>query len=55
MDGKNMNEIMKSDPSTRNGEYSKAFEKSCLVNLQIVEKNIVEMVGQEKIQSYEYL
>ena len=54
MDGKNMNEIMKMDPSTRAGEYSKNFERKCPVEMKIIEMSIIRMVNQD-ISSQENL
>ena len=47
MDGKNMNDIMKLDPSTREGEYSKSFERKCPVEMKIIEMSIIRMVNQD--------
>jgi hypothetical protein len=47
MDGKNLNEIMKMDPSFRDGTYNKVFERKCPCEMKIVEMSILQMVGQE--------
>ena len=47
MEGKNMNEIMKQDPSLENGKYVSAFERKCPTEMKIVELNILQMVGQD--------
>jgi len=41
MEGKNLNEIMKQDPSTRGGQYNKVFERKCPVEMKIVETSII--------------
>jgi len=46
---------MRQDPSTRAGLFNKTFERKCQVELKIVEKSIIDMVGQvptsnEKLQ-----
>ena len=47
MDGKNLNEIMKQDPSFRGGSFSKSFERKCPVEMKIIELSILQMVGQD--------
>lgn len=46
---------MKQDPSTRNGEFSKQFERKCNVEIKIVETPILQLVGKEDIASLENL
>jgi hypothetical protein len=46
MDGRNLNEILKQDPSLRKGEFSKVFERRCEVEMKIVEQSILKMVNQ---------
>lgn len=41
MEAKNLNEIMKQDPSFRGGEYNKVFERKCPVEMKIVEMSIL--------------
>jgi hypothetical protein len=48
---KNLNDIMKQDPSTRGGIFNKTFERKCQVELKIVEKSIIDMVGQVPISN----
>ena len=45
VNGKNLNEIMKTDPSYRNGEYTKVFERKCNVEMMIIDPAIVQMVN----------
>ena len=52
MDGRNLNEIYKQDPSLRNGEYSIVFERQCDVEMKIIEQSIIDMV-KDKIQNVE--
>lgn len=47
MEGKNINELMKMDPSLHNGSYFKVYERKCPIEMKIVEMNILQMVGQE--------
>jgi|DEB0MinimDraft_12_1074336.scaffolds.fasta_scaffold14619_3 hypothetical protein len=54
MDGQNLNEIMKMDPSFRGGDYNKVFERKCPIEMKIIEKSIIDMVGQQ-ISSQENL
>ena len=54
MEGKNLNEIMKQDPSFRGGEFNKVFERKCPVEMKIVEMSILQMVGQD-VSSNEHL
>ena len=44
MDGKNMNELMKSDPSLDNGRWNLLFERKCQVEMKIIEPSILAMV-----------
>ena len=45
MEGKNLNEIMKQDPSLEHGKFVNVFERKCAVEMKIVETNILQMVG----------
>ena len=45
MDGKNLNEIQRSDPSLGYGKFTKVYESDCPVEYMITEQNIIEMVG----------
>ncbi len=47
MEAKNLNEIMKQDPSLEKGKFSKVFERQCPVEMKIVEQNIIQMVNQD--------
>lgn len=46
MEGKNLNEIFKTDPSFQGG-YLKVYERNANVDMKIVERNIIDMVGKE--------
>ena len=46
MDGKNLNEIMKQDPSIEKGRFSKVYERKCPVEMKIIEQTILDRVGQ---------
>lgn len=47
IDGRNLNEIAKGDPSFRNGEYMCVYERKCPMEMKITEAGILQMVGQE--------
>lgn len=47
MDGRNINEIMRQDPSLQGGKMSKVFDRHCSVEMKIIEMNILQMVGQD--------
>ena len=52
MDGRNLNEILKQDPSLEDGACVKVFERQCNIQIKIIEMSIIQMVGQE-VQSEE--
>jgi hypothetical protein len=41
MDTRNLNEIMKLDPSLENGKYVIAYERKCPIEMKIVEPSIL--------------
>lgn len=46
MEARNLNEIMKQDPSCRGGSFSKVYERQCPVEMKITEMSILQMVRQ---------
>ena len=48
---RNLNDIMRQDPSARGGIFNKIFERKCQVELKIVEKSIISMVGQVPVSN----
>lgn len=54
MEGKNLNELMKSDPSLEAGSWNLLFERKCSVEMKIIEPSILAMV-QEDISNTEEL
>jgi hypothetical protein len=46
MESKNLNEIMRSDPSLQGGRYVKCYERKCAAEMIIDEESIIRMVGQ---------
>lgn len=44
MDARNLNELMKSDPSLQEGEWNLLFERKCQVEMKITEPSILAMV-----------
>lgn len=53
MESKNLNEIMKSDPSLEGGKFVKVYERKCGANMIIDEESIIRMVGQGVSESEE--
>ena len=47
MDGNNLNAILKTDPSLGDGHWYKVYERSCPVEMKIVEASILRMVGHD--------
>jgi hypothetical protein len=47
MEGRNLNEIMREDPSFRGGTYMCVYERKCPMEMMITEPGILQMVGQE--------
>ena len=47
MDGKNLNDIMKLDPSLEKGKFSKVYERKCPVMMKITEQTILDRVNQQ--------
>jgi len=45
MDGKNLNEIMKQDPSLERGKFSKVYERKCKVAMKITEETILQRLN----------
>jgi hypothetical protein len=45
MDSRNLNEIMKSDPSLEGGKFCKVYERKCNAEIIIDEESIIRMVG----------
>lgn len=41
MDTRNLNEIMKLDPSLENGKFVIAYERKCPIEMKIVEPSIL--------------
>ena len=54
MDGRNMHDLMKSDPSLDSGNWNLLFERKCSVEMKIIEPSILAMV-QEDISNTEDL
>ena len=54
MDGRNLNELMKADPSLEDGNWNLLFERKCQVEMKITEPSILAMV-QEDISNTEEL
>ena len=54
MEGRNLNELMKSDPSLEAGSWNLLFERKCSVEMKIIEPSILAMV-QEDISNTEEL
>ena len=54
MDARNMNELMKADPSLKDGEWNMLFERKCSVEMKIIEPSILAVV-QEDIKNTEDL
>ena len=52
----NLNEIMKHDPSVRQGAFKKVFERKVEVTMMIIEQSILAMVGQQiaHIEQYNF-
>jgi hypothetical protein len=46
METKNLNEIMRSDPSLEGGRFVKCYERKCGADMIIDEESILRMVGQ---------
>lgn len=46
MEGRNLNEIMKQDPSIEKGRFCKVYERKCPVEMKIIEETILHRVGQ---------
>jgi len=46
MESKNLNEIMRSDPSLEGGKFVKVYERKCGSDMIIDEESILRMVGQ---------
>lgn len=46
MESKNLNEIMRSDPSLEGGKFVKVYERKCGADMIIDEESILRMVGQ---------
>ena len=44
MDARNLNELMKADPSLEDGEWNLLFERKCSVEMKIIEPSILAMV-----------
>ena len=55
MDGKNMNNLMKEDPSLEKGKWVRCFERKCNVEMKIIEPSIVQMVNEEISNTEELL
>ena len=55
MDGRNLNELMKSDPSLEDGAWNLLFERKCSVEMKITEPSILAMVHFEDISTTEEL
>ena len=51
MESKNLNEIMKSDPSLDGGKFVKVYERKCGADMIIDEESILRMVGQGVMES----
>ena len=51
MESKNLNEIMKSDPSLEGGKFVKVYERKCGADMIIDEESILRMVGQGVMES----
>ena len=41
MDGQNMNNLMREDPSLEKGKWTRCFERKCNVEMKIIEPSIV--------------
>lgn len=46
---------MRQDPSTKGGVFNKIFERKCQVELKIIEKSIIDMVGQVPVSNEKLL
>ena len=46
MESKNLNEIMRSDPSLEGGKFVKVYERKCASDMIMDEESILRMVGQ---------
>lgn len=45
MDGNTLNDLVKQDPSFRQGQYSKVFERKCPLEMRIEEVGILQLVN----------
>ena len=47
MELKNLNELMKSDPSLENGKFVISYERKCPLEMKITEPSILQMIGKD--------